>query len=163
MTPFAEAYAVWLADYYLLAAVLLASALAAATLLKQPAQRLMVTKSTLVALVLLAILCALPGWSVVHLLTANRQAVLPQLPLKQPVAVAEAVVRPNPTQKNPARRPAAAALATPNVADDLSKPNTPSMRWPALLATSHATGMACIIAWLALGWIASVRLRRAVR
>jgi hypothetical protein len=72
MTRFAESYAVWLADYYLLATVLLALSLTGIVVLKQPAQRLMVTKSTLVALVLLAILCAVPGWSVIHLLAAER-------------------------------------------------------------------------------------------
>ena len=49
MTRFAESYAVWLADYYLLATVLIALALTGIALLEQPAQRLMMTKSTLVA------------------------------------------------------------------------------------------------------------------
>src|SRR4051794_21248009 len=106
MTRFAELYAVWLADYYLLATVLLALSLTGIALLKQPAQRLMIVKSTLVALGLLAILCALPGWSVVHLLAADHPVVVAQQPREQPAAVAETVVRPNPTQNNPARRPA---------------------------------------------------------
>ena len=48
MSGFAESYAAWLADYYLLATVLLALALTGIALLKQPAQRLAIAKSTLV-------------------------------------------------------------------------------------------------------------------
>lgn len=162
MTRFAESYAVWLADYYLLATVLLALSLAGMAFLKQPAQRLMVTKSTLLALVLLAILCTLPGWSVVHLLAADRPAVLAQPPREEPMAVSEAVARPDPTQSNPVRRPASPTLDTPTADEDLAKSNTPKMSWPTLLAIAHAIGMGCIVIWLTLGWIASVRLRRTV-
>jgi len=72
MSQFTHSYALWLADFYLLSTILLSFALAAVALLKQPAQRLAVVKSALIGLVLLATLCALPGWSVLHVWTAAR-------------------------------------------------------------------------------------------
>ncbi len=80
MTHFADSFALWLGDFYLLSAVLLALALLGITALRQPAQRMAITKSTLVALALLAVLCALPRWSLIHLLTATPQpqAIEPQ-------------------------------------------------------------------------------------
>src|SRR5882757_428637 len=104
MTRFAESYAVWLADYYLLATVLLALSLTGTVLLKQPAQRLVVIKSTLVALVLLAILCAMPGWSVVHLRTTDRPATPAEAPRAEPVAVSNALERPVSSQSNTVQR-----------------------------------------------------------
>lgn len=62
-------FAPWLADFQLLAAALLLGVMLAIAALRQPAQRLAVAKSTLAALAALAILCAVPGWSLVHLLS----------------------------------------------------------------------------------------------
>ena len=75
---FADSLALWLADYYLLSTVLLALALVGIAVLKQPAQRLAIAKATLVALALLAALCALPRWSIVHLLIGRLPATVPQ-------------------------------------------------------------------------------------
>ena len=72
LTIRAESLALWLADYYLLASVLLFATLATSRFLKQPAQRLAIAKATVVALFLLAILCAIPGWSLVHLFTSQQ-------------------------------------------------------------------------------------------
>jgi beta-lactamase regulating signal transducer with metallopeptidase domain len=158
MTRFAESYAVWLADYYLLATVLLALALTGIALLKQPAQRLMVTKSTLVALVLLAILCAVPGWSVVHLLAADRPPTPAESVREEPMDPRDS--RPYLSEANPVRRAEQPALI-PQAADEPpTKAVEPKMSWAASLAIAHVAGMACIAFWLALGWAASVRLRK---
>jgi beta-lactamase regulating signal transducer with metallopeptidase domain/tetratricopeptide (TPR) repeat protein/protocatechuate 3,4-dioxygenase beta subunit len=163
MTRFAESYGVWLADYYLLATVLLALALSGIVFLKQPAQRLMVTKSTFAALVLLAILCAVPGWSVVHLLTADRPTKSAEPIREEPMAVSDAAERPDLTQSKTIQRGAAPVLA-PQTADEVvTKPNASKTSWAASLAIAHLVGMGCIVVWLALGWLASIRLRRAAQ
>jgi hypothetical protein len=80
MNGLSESVALWLADYLLLASVLLLIVLAAFAALAQPVQRLAVTKAVLFSLVLVALLCALPGWSVVHLLTAENRAAHDAMP-----------------------------------------------------------------------------------
>src|SRR5438045_2485065 len=90
MSQAMESYAVWLADFYLLTAVLLGLVMAGWAVLKQPAQRLAVGKSALVGLMLLGVLSAIPGWSAIHLLTAQK----PSAPL-QVVERATPVVRPS--------------------------------------------------------------------
>ena len=159
MTRFAESYAVWLADYYLLATILLALSLTGIAVLKQPVQRLMVTKSTLVALVLLAILCAIPGWSLVHLLAAERP--LTAQPLREePMQVADSTARPSLSQSTTILRTDPPALPPQSAVELPTKANSPNFSWTALLAIAHLVGMGCIVGWLALGWMASVRLRR---
>jgi len=57
MTPWLEGFALWLADFYLAATLLLLAACAALTLLKQPARRMAVAWGTCIALLLAAVLC----------------------------------------------------------------------------------------------------------
>ena len=163
MTPFAESYAVWLADFYLLATVLLALALAGVALLEQPAQRLMVTKAAFIAFVLLAILCAVPGWSVVHLLAADRPPMPAESLREEPTEVLDHFARPDLSQSNTVRRAEQPVLAPPTGSDRSPKANQPKMSWSALFAIGHLTGMGCIVVWLALGWISSLRLRRSAK
>ncbi len=49
MNPLLESFALWLADYYFLTTALFTLALAAIFFLRQPAQRLAVAKSTIIA------------------------------------------------------------------------------------------------------------------
>ena len=60
----------WFADYYLLATIMLAVVLATSLVVRQPARRIAIAWSTAGALLLMAVLVALPGWSVVHLFGA---------------------------------------------------------------------------------------------
>jgi beta-lactamase regulating signal transducer with metallopeptidase domain/protocatechuate 3,4-dioxygenase beta subunit/5-hydroxyisourate hydrolase-like protein (transthyretin family) len=163
MTSFAESYAVWLADYYLLATVLLSLSLSVIAFLKQPAQRLMVTKSSLAALVLLAILCAIPGWSLVHLLAAERPAHVVEPLQEQPMSVAYVSARPELFQTNTLRPAAPPSLSLPVAEEARPQPIAQKINWPASLAIAHLLGMAGIIVWLALGCVASVRLRRTAK
>ena len=57
MTPWIEAIALWVADFYLAATILLIIACAALCLMKQPARRMAVTWGTLVSLLIAAFLC----------------------------------------------------------------------------------------------------------
>jgi beta-lactamase regulating signal transducer with metallopeptidase domain len=163
MTRFAESYAVWLADYYLLATVLLALALAGAAILKQPAQRLAVAKSTLVALLLLAILCAVPGWSVVHLLAAERPPSRVEI-REEPFSDADiARYGDRPSQSSSTMIPEQPAPVA-RVADEVRvTTNAPKIALATLLAIAHLIGTGCILVWLAVGWFASLRLRRAAQ
>lgn len=72
----------WLWDYYLHATGLLTVTLLAALLIRQPARRMALHWSISIALVALAILCTLPGWSIIHLISAPPEPA----PVFQPVA-----------------------------------------------------------------------------
>ncbi len=63
MNAILDGAALWLADFHLVATVLLLAVLAALAVVRQPAQRLAVAKATLGALAGLVLLGALPGWS----------------------------------------------------------------------------------------------------
>lgn len=62
MKPWSDVLAYWLADYYAFATILLAGAVAAIRWLRQPALRLLIARSSIAGLAMLAILTALPGW-----------------------------------------------------------------------------------------------------
>jgi beta-lactamase regulating signal transducer with metallopeptidase domain len=57
MTPWTEAIALWLADFYLAATIVLVIACSALCFIKQPARRMAVSWGTLVSLLLAAVLC----------------------------------------------------------------------------------------------------------
>ena len=78
----------WLADFHVMATALLACALVAMALMKQPARRMAVAKASLAALAALAFLCALPGWSAVHLASQQRRTPVEDslvVPIERPV------------------------------------------------------------------------------
>ena len=62
----------WLWDYQLLATLLLIAVLVVGKLIAQPARRMAVDWSAAMGLLILAVLCAMPGWSIVHLLASSR-------------------------------------------------------------------------------------------
>ena len=59
MTPWLDAIALWLADFYLAATILFVLAGAALCLIKQPARRMALAWGTLVSLLVTAVLCLL--------------------------------------------------------------------------------------------------------
>ncbi len=59
MTPWLDAIALWLADFYLAATILLVLAGAALCLIKQPARRMALAWGTLVSLLVAAVFCLL--------------------------------------------------------------------------------------------------------
>ena len=167
MSPILDALTLWLADYQLLAGALLLIALPGLALLRQPAQRQAAVRSALISLALLAGLCALPGWSLIHLLqdasnTSRSLATTPMSaapatmptnllspPLNNPIAPASAN-SPLHANANATAPPASTAPAAPN----------PTSLQTKLLAV-YAAGSATIIVWLAVGAIMAHRLRRA--
>ena len=57
MTPWIDAIALWMADFYLAATMLLIIACAALNLVKQPVRRMAVAWGTLISLLVAALLC----------------------------------------------------------------------------------------------------------
>ena len=152
----------WLADYHLLAAALLLGVMLAVTFLRQPAQRIAVAKSTLAALFALAILCALPGWSLVHLMsepTPNSDvasATASMTPIDPPVALQsdwESIERP------PVTRMSTAATQTSSPSSPTAEPRTP-INWTVWLLAAYAAGSVAVTLWLIIGAILAHRVRR---
>lgn len=152
---------IWLIDYLLLASVLLSVVLAALAAIKQPVRRLVVMKSALTALVLVALLSALPGWSVVHLMAA-KQAV--DAAAKMPVRVAESPV-PTAFEMTHFNSPRSDAIAAPTLPPSSNSDaftvrwSWRDLPWPLVAESTFAAGSAAVLFWLGIGAVAARRLR----
>ena len=146
--------ALWLADNLHLSTMLLAGALVLFRFLKQPVRRLVVAKATIMAMFLLAILVALPGWSIIHLCLFEDHAPPP------------AAATPSSPSSLAATPPliAAQSAAPENLASPTeihrSSINLPAFTWPQIIVGIYAAGAATVFAWLALGMFAATRLIR---
>jgi beta-lactamase regulating signal transducer with metallopeptidase domain len=159
MTPLLNSFAHWLADYYLLSSVLLVFTVTALVAIKQPAKRRAVTQSTLVALILLAALCAVPGWSAVHLLSAAPQQ---QAQANEPPTLRQHANQPGqvvPVASSHVRTPESVASIEQAPSISASPPDWPSVSWPAAIAVVHLGGAAGILVWLSAGLLAGRILR----
>lgn len=146
--------ALWLADNLHLSTMLLAGALVLVRFLKQPVRRLVVAKATIMAMFLLAILVALPGWSIIHLCLFEDHA--------PPPAAASPSSSSSLAVALPPIAPQSAApenLATPT-AIHKSSISLPALTWPQIIVGIYAAGAATVFAWLALGTFAATRLIR---
>jgi beta-lactamase regulating signal transducer with metallopeptidase domain len=150
----------WLADYQLLAAALLLGVMLALAALRQPAQRLAVAKSTLAALAALALLCALPGWSLVHLLREPEPSI-------ESIA-STAIETSSVSQSDPFLAPPeiSANIAPPSPSIEPSAPPQPTtapakpINWPAWFIAAYATGSAAVTLWLITGALLARRVRQ---
>ena len=88
MSPLLQAIGHCLVDYYLLSSLLLLIGLLGVALMRQPARKLAVMRAIVLGLFPLAVLCALPDWSMLHLARA-KPALAPALgsPVEVPVPV----------------------------------------------------------------------------
>jgi beta-lactamase regulating signal transducer with metallopeptidase domain/5-hydroxyisourate hydrolase-like protein (transthyretin family)/protocatechuate 3,4-dioxygenase beta subunit len=160
MNGYVESFAYWLADFYLLSTLLLATAMGAIALVGQPAKRLAIAKSAMVALALLAVLCALPGWSAFHLLSQRADEPL----AAQPVA---AEVVPQAFNQPVLQAPSAQQRAATPV--ELTRPPRVNVveridvSLSTIVASAHLVGSALIVGWLALGALAMRSILRAAR
>lgn len=163
MSELTNATAFWLVDVHLLAGALLAIALPAVLLLRQPAQRMAVAKAVLAALVALAILCALPGWSVAHLLSADSQPTplatqqRPLGPALAPQPVDRLIPHISNNQVPTSASPPVSTVATAPLAIELAPRGS---FWPLAVVILQAAGSALIVLWLIAGAYAAHRLRR---
>ncbi len=159
MNAFAETLAPWLADFFLLSTLLLTMVLFMVRWIGQPSRRLAVARPTLAALVLLTGLCALPGWSLVHLLTeeaavADKQKVsaLPPAPSIEQPTMGFAPI------------PSVEIQASPTIAPPaLSAPVAKPIAWTTLLVGAYLCGSLLTIAWQASGGVLARRLIRDAR
>ncbi len=76
MTSYLPAIGRWVADYYLLATLLLLAVAAVVWCLRQPARRISVAWAAMVALVVLAVPCTFPAWPRVSVLPAPLEPIL---------------------------------------------------------------------------------------
>jgi hypothetical protein len=182
MRPWTEALYGWLADYYALTTVVLVAGVAAIGWLKQPARRLLVGRSCVVGLVMLAILPALPGWPRVRLSVrpADTQPARPPVVADLipdsgtatpfPLAARINARRATPAgQTPPSRRhetghengatgkPAAGATAAAELAVD------PTPDWRALAGRAFLAGGTLMLAWLGIGYWQTTVIRRRSR
>jgi beta-lactamase regulating signal transducer with metallopeptidase domain len=134
--------------------------------IKQPAKRRAVTQSTLVGLILLAALCALPGWSLLNLTRATQtepvkeaQSVRVQVAQTSVETTLRVVAPPlnEPPKGIPIERIEPAESQTASAPADLPRAPIP---WRSFTLIAWATGAALTVAWLALGWSAARRLHR---
>lgn len=145
MNDFSLATARWLGDFYLSTTVLLLAVLLVGRWIAQPARRLALAWSATGALIGLALLCALPDWSSIHLLSqssvpttveATPQSVVP-LPISR-------------QQDETAREPSTLSLpnveAVPHAAVEIRP-----IDWGRLATLTIAGGGVVVLAWLGLG------------
>ncbi len=162
MNQYLDAAGFWLADFHLLAAALLGALAGALCVIRQPARRLAVVRSMLAGLLALAIMCASPGWSLIHLMSAEA----PTAPISAPAVASTPTSLPllgnnladqSPAQLQtlaPAKLGADAAIALPRR----------SISWPTRLVALQAIGSGVVVAWLVCGSVMAARVwRRAAR
>jgi len=159
MNAFSAVFAPWLSNYFLLSALLLVLVLMVGWRIGQPAQRMAFARPTLAALLLLAGLCAIPGWSAVHLLTEDARGIS-QLPTSD--------LRPAPPIEQPSM-PSFPPLglepqsALPTTPPTLSVPAKEPIDWTTLLIGAYLSGCLLTVFWHVGGGVLARRLIRAAR
>src|SRR3954465_13229536 len=163
MSQLLHAYGVWLADYYLLASILLVGALAAAFFVAQPARRLAIVKSTSIALLGLAVLCAIPRFSLVPLSKGSNN--IPSVADRHAAVAASSAGVANEEVDHSADTQISdrATRATTAVASTSWKHSLENLSWIDFLVAAHAMGTTVAAAWLLLGLLASRRLLKSAR
>ena len=156
MNAFSAVLAPWLADYFLLSTLLLAVALVVGWRIGQPAQRLAVARPTLAALFLLIGMCALPGWSLVHLL--NENAAVDNAREVSTLPPAPSIEQP-PLQLTP--MPLVETQPKPTVAPPALWATL--FAWNTWLVSAYLCGCLLTIAWQAIGGVLARRLIRDAR
>ncbi len=183
-----ESLARWIVDFYLLATLSLALALVAARWMRQPVRRLALAWTLMIELVLLAVVCAMPGWPRVSLGWLAPPSNSPQPAVEAPTAPVatntsitsqpaapplDAHPKPHDRPNNPPRdiaandhKPIARRASEPPTVAAVPPPanQAPPIRpLPATIAGLFLLCASLAIAWLAWGAIAASRLcRRAI-
>ena len=161
----------WLADLYLLSTVLLLIGLALIYVLEQPARRIVAARSLVAGLAALAMLATAPGWPRPAAIEWSVSYAAPAQDALTPTAVIETAsgttVEHNPATVAMDRPPETLPLA-PHSRHDVPEPK-PALTglglpsWRSILAATFTIGAALNLAWLALGAVEAVRLRRTAR
>ena len=136
----------WLADFFLLSTVLLGGVLLLVRRIDQPARRMALCRSTLAALALLAALCALPGWSVLHLIaetptveSATAEPILNAAPLAaEPVPALPAEIFGQPTE---------VPAPLPPMSSPVVQPRREPIRWDVWAMGAYLAGCLLVVVW----------------
>jgi hypothetical protein len=169
MTTLANELAAWLADYYLLATVLLAAAIAAGFLVREPVKRISLAWGTTAGLLILAVLCAAPFWPRIALVHAPANPLTVSQPILSPTThddklnnqAAEPTVDPLSTI-TPSNNFPAVPLTTNESHQKIEpaeKASAPINLVP-LFTAAFALGALAMLAWLTIGALQARRLRR---
>lgn len=163
MNLFAESFVRWLADYYLLSTLLLVVTLAVNWFVAQPARRVAITRATLAGLALLAALCALPGWSVLHLITHEADVVpttIASAPITKEDYVVEAIPVVAPMEPTPLPAMPEVASVPPTTTSEATLVTQVSA--VDVVSFAFLTGTIVVLAWQLIGhWRARVLLNGA--
>ena len=150
----AESLTAWLADYFLLATILLATALVAFRLVRQPKRRILIAWVIAAELIALAAVCSLPNWPRIPLLPATSSAILTPLSPTSHDATTNVPATAKPPQHLTAS--SISANTTPPLA--AAPLQMPSLR--ATIGIAYLLGMTATSLWLLWGAIATWRLCR---
>lgn len=150
----------WLWDYFLLASVLLLVVTIVAKLVGQPARRMAIHWSTAASLVLLALLCCVPGWSVVHMLSAPPESPIPP-PEFEPVLGPAIQHAPVPTQLPPNSLPLALEIPIDSAHTPASAPAVvTAIDYGMLSCYVLIAGSLLCLLWLFVGYWQLRRIRQ---
>ncbi|MBC8868446.1 MAG: hypothetical protein H8E44_03470 [Planctomycetes bacterium] len=163
---------IWLADYYLLATLLLIVTAGVKRLVRQPAQRMALSRATVAGLVCLAVITAAPGWPRVSLpfatvlSPAHRVAVSPPTIAPGDDAIADLAA---PQSSGPDESSAPMPLTDPTADVPAARHTVEHTNNQASAGTAHRitaimircflVGTALVAIWLAVGVILTMRLR----
>ncbi len=148
----------WLADFYLLATLLMLIAVIARRWIRQPEQRLTVGWIVSVELTALAVACVMPFWPRILLRAAAAQKPAVESPkvaddAPLPPATFSRVPRPFPSLDIPANRDVPEAAPPPVAA-------RPPWNWLELAAAAYLASAGLVIVWLVWGAVAASRACR---
>jgi hypothetical protein len=181
MRPWSETVCDWLLDDYALTTVVLVAAVTAMVWLRQPARRMLVARSSVVGLAMLAILAALPGWPRAswHIRPARIQPAHPPevatsqqdsgittpLQLAAPIQPLRESLRgePEPSARGENER-AESATGQPAGSDSVrGSAVLPVSDWRAKAGSAFLAGGGFMLAWLGIGFWQTRAIRRRSR
>jgi hypothetical protein len=164
--------AAWWIDFFAAATVLLIVVLVAGWIIRQPVQRMAMAWSAMIALAVLAVCCAAPGWPRVAIFVKKATVEQPLLTPPPPMQPIESPQRPpemmgwmgigmhdihNAATEAAAKKETSAASIPPIATESIApKPFDDSL----LFATALLAGPLTVSAWLLLGQFRAARIRR---
>ena len=153
----------WLADFYLLATLLMLVAIVARRWIRQPAQRMTVHWIVAVELAVLAAVCAMPFWPRISLrgAAAEKSAVETPKAAEGPMSVPAPLPR-TAFPRLPREVPEFDSPAAPDIEQPVVPPiaSPPRWSWLEMAAAAYLASAALVVAWLIWGAVAATRACR---
>ena len=147
----------WLADFYLLATLLMLVALAARRWIRQPVQRLTVNWVVAVELAALAVVCTLPFWPRISLLAAYTRKPAVETPVADDPKPMSAAMPRTMLPRMPKMAPSFDLPPNRDVPESTVPPVSPQPRWSwiELPAAAYLASAGLVVAWLIWGAVAA--------